>query len=282
MKKREWVAGKPKKKPDYDSGQITEEVLSAAVAAYRPIEGKHPSLQTIADELNRQGIKGLNPLKVRKLLITVGVYKSKTADQVLELWIAGNSVKNIQEQMSLSRASVNSYLPYSKIIYKLDEVPGGERSVNADRQKLFRDRKGAVKQMRDLLDEPGDSERLEEHMWDTLILFQGYTFLTAKGLKFTYTLKGNEVFFSRKEKSVTRATVDLALQKAVEKEGMVSGPKKLDCFGASYLYPVFQRLGIIKVKENISWHHWIHGIYRPYVILNTSCIQAPYSRRFWN
>ena len=119
-------------------------------------------------------------------------------------------------------------------------------------------------------------------MWDTLILFQGYTFLTAKGLKFTYTLKGNEVFFSRKEKSVTRATVDLALQKAVEKEGMVSGPKKLDCFGASYLYPVFQRLGIIKVKENISWHHWIHGIYRPYVILNTSCIQAPYSRRFWN
>ena len=39
MKKREWVAGKPKKKPDYDSGQITEEVLSAAVAAYRPIEG---------------------------------------------------------------------------------------------------------------------------------------------------------------------------------------------------------------------------------------------------
>ena len=141
MKKREWVAGKPKKKPDYDSGQITEEVLSAAVAAYRPIEGKHPSLQTIADELNRQGIKGLNPLKVRKLLITAGVYKSKTADQVLELWIAGNSVKNIQEQMSLSRASVNSYLPYSKIIYKLDEVPGGERSVNADRQKLFRDRK---------------------------------------------------------------------------------------------------------------------------------------------
>ena len=96
MKKREWVAGKPKKKPDYDSGQITEEVLRAAVAAYQPVEGKHPSLQTIADELNRQGIKGLNPLKVRKLLITAGVYKSKTAYQVLELWIVGNSVKSIQ------------------------------------------------------------------------------------------------------------------------------------------------------------------------------------------
>ena len=62
MKKREWVAGKPKKKPDYDSEQITEEVLSAAVAAYQPVEGKYPSLQVIADELDRQGIKGLAPL----------------------------------------------------------------------------------------------------------------------------------------------------------------------------------------------------------------------------
>ena len=53
--------GNPRKKPDYDSGQITGEVLSVAVAAYRPVEGKHPSLQTIADELNRQGDKRLNP-----------------------------------------------------------------------------------------------------------------------------------------------------------------------------------------------------------------------------
>lgn len=34
MKKREWVAGKPKKKPDYDSGQITGEVLSVAEGCY--------------------------------------------------------------------------------------------------------------------------------------------------------------------------------------------------------------------------------------------------------
>lgn len=83
MKKREWVAGKPKKKPDYDSDQITEEVLSAAVAVYRPVEGKYPSLQNIANELSKQGIKGLNPLKVRKLLITAGVYKSPAAAEVL-------------------------------------------------------------------------------------------------------------------------------------------------------------------------------------------------------
>ena len=140
MKKREWVAGKPKKKPDYDSGQITVDVLNAAAAVYQPVEGKYPSLQVIADELNRQEIKGLNPLKVRKLLITAGVYKSQIASSVLPLWNAGMSVQEIQKQLNLSRASVNSYLPYSKVIYKLDEVSGGVRSVNADRQKLFCDR----------------------------------------------------------------------------------------------------------------------------------------------
>lgn len=249
MKNQTRKTGKTKKKTDFDSEHITKEVLNAVAAAYQPAEEKHPSLQSIADELNRQGIKGLNPLKVRKLLITAGVYTSKTAAQVLELRNAGHAEEEIQALLNLSRASVNSYLPYSKSIYKLDEVPGGGRSVNADRQKLYRDRKCALQRMRDLLDEPADSDRLEKQMWDMLILFQGYTFQTAKGLRFTYTLKGNEIFFSRKEKSVTRATVDLALRKAVEKEGIVSGPKKLDCFGASYLYPVFQKIGIIKTGE---------------------------------
>lgn len=46
--------------------------------------------------------------------------------------------------------------------------------------------------------------------------------LIWRGARFTYTLKGNEIFFSRKEKS----TVDLALQIAVEKGGNVSDPKK--------------------------------------------------------
>ena len=40
----------------------------------------HPSLQTIADSLS------LNPIKVRKLLITAGVYKSDAADQVQKVF----------------------------------------------------------------------------------------------------------------------------------------------------------------------------------------------------
>ena len=62
-----------------------------------------------------------------------------------------------------------------------------------------------------------------------------------------YTIKGCELFFNRKEKSVTRATVMQAFRKAREvqqTEGFVSGPKKLRTFGASYLYAVFLRLGV--------------------------------------
>ena len=29
----------------------------------------------------------------------------------------------------------------------------------------------------------------------------------------------------------------------------ITGPKMLKCFGASYLYPVFQRLGVIRDGE---------------------------------
>ena len=67
-----------------------------------------------------------------------------------------------------------------------------------------------------------------------------------------YTVKGGEVFFNRKEKSVTKATVMKAFHQArriqVEK-GFVNGPKELGTFGASYLYPVFLRIGVCKKRH---------------------------------
>lgn len=56
----------------------------------------------------------------------------------------------------------------------------------------------------------------------------------------------------RKEKTITRNTVLVAYENAVElmdTEGCVSGPKKLGCFGASYLYPVFLELGICRKEK---------------------------------
>lgn len=85
-----------------------------------------------------------------------------------------------------------------------------------------------------------------QKIWDAVCALEGEVFYTLKGLEYTYTIRGNEIFFSRKEKSVTRASVELAFQKAEALGGVVKGPKKLEVFGASYLYPVFMRLGLIR------------------------------------
>lgn len=136
-----------------------------------------------------------------------------------------------------SRASVNSYLPYTKIIYKMKES-----SVGADREKLYRERKKVIEEL--------EAVSGTENLWNAIVAFQGYPFKTSKGLSFTYKVKGGEVFITRKEKSITKATVDIAFRKALELGEKATGPKKLGVFGASYLYPVFVRLGVIKTQEN--------------------------------
>ena len=73
MKKtRKPGGGRKKLKPEYDAGKNLKEQMDAAVALY----GEECSLQSIADALN------LNPIKVRKLLITAGVYESEVAEKV--------------------------------------------------------------------------------------------------------------------------------------------------------------------------------------------------------
>ncbi len=87
----------------------------------------------------------------------------------------------------------------------------------------------------------------EIDLWSKLVDVQGKQYLTMKKLPFIYSIKGNEMFVSRKGKSITRATVNQAYHKAkelMEKDGQVSGAKKLGTFGASYLYPIFLDLKI--------------------------------------
>ena len=91
-----------------------------------------------------------------------------------------------------------------------------------------------------------------DRFWAMLLARQGETFYTAKKLPFTYTIRGGEVFVDRRSKSITRATVNAAFRRAKQIEaegGLVDGPKKLGTFGASYLYPIFLRLGVLKSSE---------------------------------
>ena len=85
-------------------------------------------------------------------------------------------------------------------------------------------------------------------LWDELRRLQGEVFRTVKGIEFTYEIRGYELFVNRKDKSITRSTVNLTDRKAMDllRAGeVVDGPKKLGTFGASYLFPIFVQLGVI-------------------------------------
>ena len=88
----------------------------------------------------------------------------------------------------------------------------------------------------------------EVELWQRLIANQGKVYHTARGLEFKYRIEGNEMFIDRKEKSITRSTVNMAYEKACELK-VITGPKKLGVFGASYLYPVFLELGICRKAD---------------------------------
>lgn len=243
------------KKPDYNSEKIMQEYMDALADAFgapyddREVsEHDHVSLNDVAAEF------GITAMKARKLLITAGAYSTEMSRKIQYLYANGKKIPEIQSIVGLSRASVHSYLPYSKGSYNMTEL-----STNAERTKLYRERKAALGRVQDMVSKSGyvgtavpvdvENRRLEdlEHvLWDTLFLFQGYPFKTAKGLKFSYSIRGNEMFVDRKEKSVTRATIDMALKCAVQLGGAVSGPKKLGTFGSSYLYSIFKRLGILR------------------------------------
>jgi hypothetical protein len=93
----------------------------------------------------------------------------------------------------------------------------------------------------------------DQVLWELIRLFEGFTFHTFSGLEFSYTVKGGEIFISRKEhsKSLTKSSILMAFHTGAElqlRDGYVKGPKKLGTFGASYLYPMFVRFGVITEK----------------------------------
>ena len=115
--------------------------------------------------------------------------------------------------------------------------------MKSDKTVQFRERLLSLIACNDM-----DLTEANQLLWELLESLQGKIFYTMRGLPFTYQIKGYELLISRKEKSLTRATVLLAFHHAVQlqKNGCnIDGPKKLGPFGASYLYPIFMELGII-------------------------------------
>ena len=138
--KRAYKARKPgggwkKLKPEDDAGKNLKEQMDAAVVLYE----EECSLQDIADALN------LNPIKVRKLLITAGVYESEVAEKVQDTFEEYRETQDYKtailstaNTLQLSKASVTSYLPYKKGVYFPGTADKEKISVGAERQRRYR------------------------------------------------------------------------------------------------------------------------------------------------
>lgn len=89
------------------------------------------------------------------------------------------------------------------------------------------------------------------NLWECIEKHQGETFLTKKGLPFSYTVKGGELFTDRRERSITKSTFEKAYEKlTADRAGespvcKIVGPKTLNVYGAPYIWAVFVGIGFI-------------------------------------
>ena len=155
-----------------------KELLKAVSECYGSQGGSNESLRYVAREFD------YTHLKTRKLLITAGAYSTEISDYVNSLKNEGKTIPEIMQATGLSRASVHSYLPYTKVIYNAKEL-----SLNAERIRKYRERQKAVNSITNCLEE--GSADLDSFVWDAITIFEGYSFYTARNLKYSSLIPVN-------------------------------------------------------------------------------------------
>ena len=243
-KARKPGGGRKKLKPEFNAGKNLKEQVNAAVSLY----DSEMSLQAIGDALN------LNPIKVRKLLITAGVYESDVAEKVKntfeeyrETQDYKTSIISTSSTLQLSKASVTSYLPYQKGVY----YPSTEKekiSVGAERQRRYR----AMKRWK--------ADPTEENFWGVVLAYAGVKFKTYSGLPFSYEIKKGrngeytkELWIDRRENSKSLAWSSIVLALGNIKGEVVERPKALgDIRGVTYIYGMFYRFGLIDMPKEVK------------------------------
>ena len=244
-KPRKPGGGRKKLKPEYDAGKNLKEQMESAVALY----DSEMSLQAIGEEL------GLNPIKVRKLLITAGVYDSEVAEKVQDTFEEYRETQDYKtfilstaNTLKLSKASVTSYLPYRKGVYFPSTAEKGKISVGAERQRRYR----AIKRWK--------ADSTEENFWGRVVSYAGVGFKTYSGLPFSYEIKKGrngeytkELWIDRQEKSKSLAWSSVLLALKNIKGEVVDRPKALgDIRGVTYIYGIFYRFGLIDVPDEVK------------------------------
>lgn len=202
--------GRPKKNPEYHPQEQFEKLLEDIKEAYENAD----SLRTLASELN------MTLLKLRKLLITAGVFTSDICMEVNRLYESGKKIPEIMKITGLSRASVHSYLPYCRGVYNTKEL-----SLDAKRCRVYRER---MEKVRQLQQNPGPKK-----LWETIVIFEDYPFRRENGELFRYRV--SEAGKSPKKLFVRNGEAKWTLEWKEIKDGLKEKPENL------YIRAIFKR-----------------------------------------
>ncbi len=191
---------------------------------------------------------GITSLKARKILITAGVYSTAVSREVQDLYRSGRSVAEIGRILNLSRDSVHSYLPYSKMIYKMDRL-----STTAERELLYRKRKKANAALEHAV--------TEENLWSALEIFQQYPFHLTQATdetgskKFTYRLSvsaagraGASLVLEPDGMTISMTEILMTFDRILRLQDMTGSLDQLGIPNDSYLCAILLGIGLIRRK----------------------------------
>ncbi len=117
---------------------------------------------------------GISEVKVRRILITLGLWSSKSSERIQELLDEGLTKQEIAGELSISIKSVEAYMPYRRGMYGCDE-----RTADSIRSELYRkmkkqleDNMGKKYEVRELTEEikeePSWEEKLAVSRYETI------------------------------------------------------------------------------------------------------------------
>ena len=98
----------------------------------------HTSLESFRRALRDVHGIGLSTAKIRKILITGGLWTTERSREVEEMYARYGSVSRVAEELGLSVALVTTYLPYRRTVYDLEEKSGNARRIDRWRERSRR------------------------------------------------------------------------------------------------------------------------------------------------
>ncbi len=128
--------GRNKNNPYYDAEALSKRLIDDIMQDYDNPSPREVDPRTGKMQMTKLARKhGMSVLKARRLLVSAGALSNATCRRVQRLYSEGKSIEYICSSTGYSRATVVSYLPYSKIIYNMEESSPGAIRARRHREK---------------------------------------------------------------------------------------------------------------------------------------------------